>query len=182
MLAPALSLGCLLPGSSAIPIIRAVRPGLLILHSSPWRCLRLLPPCFRPHGVHGETAEFSRPRFLLLAGLGLPRVWYGIQQGLMQRNTWPPMADPHHQAHWYVLSLLAFMILLVGAVGAWSGRGWRVATVTAGSASVAVAAASLGAPEAASALSPAWAVAAALWGLSMLGLTWHESRLRPLDV
>ena len=135
------------------------------LIAAPWRA-------WRRGGV-------SRPRFLLLAGLGLPWVLHAVEQGLMQRNTWPPLADPHHQAHWFVASLVAFMTVLVVAGGALAGRGWRVATITAGTAGLGVAVASLLAPEAASALHPVWAGAAGLWGAGTLAVTWHEWRRVP---
>lgn len=115
-----------------------------------------------------------RPRFLLLAGLGLPWAWYGFQQGLMQRDTWPPMADPHHQAHWFAMSLAALLVLLVGASGALPGTGWQLGTTLAGFAAVAVGTASLVATDAASALDAGWAIAAVLWGIAMLALTTVE--------
>jgi hypothetical protein len=121
-----------------------------------------------------------RPGLLALAALGLPWVWHGIQQGLMQRNTWPPLADPHHQAHYFSAALVAFMAVLLVAGGALAGRGWRVATAAAGAAGLAVAAASLVAPDAASALHPGWAAAAGLWGVAVLAVTWRQSiRLLP---
>lgn len=87
----------------------------------------------------------------------------------MQRNTWPPLADPHHQAHWVAMAIVV-------ASAALSGAGWRLAAVTAGVAAVALAAASLLAPEAASALHPGWAVVALLWGGAVLAVTWREAR------
>ena len=94
----------------------------------------------------------------------------------MQRNTWPPLADPHNQAHWIVMAILTFMVLPVVASAALSGRGWRLAAITVGVAAIAVAAASFLAPEAASALHPGWAVLSLLWELAVLALTWYEAR------
>ena len=118
----------------------------------------------------------KRPRYLILAALALPALWYGIGQGLLQRNTWPPLADPHHQAHWHAMALLAFLVVLVVATAALSGAGWRLAPITTGLAAIAVAVASLIAPDAASALAPAWVVATLLWGLAVLTVTWYETR------
>jgi hypothetical protein len=112
---------------------------------------------------------------LALAALSLPVLWYGIDQALMQRNTWPPLADPHHQAHWIAMAILAFMVPPVVASAALSGRGWRMAAITVGVAAIAVAAASFLAPQAASVLHPGWAVVALLWGLAVLALTWYEA-------
>jgi hypothetical protein len=117
-----------------------------------------------------------RPALLVAALIGLPWLWYAIDQGLTQRHSWPPLADPHHQAHWFTMSLLAGMILLLVAGSALPGRGWRVAAITAGTSAMAVAVASLAAPVAASALRPGWALGALLWGIGVLAVTWRASR------
>lgn len=115
----------------------------------------------------------AHPRLLITAVLGVPWLWQGFQQGLMQRHTWPPLADPHHQAHWFVMSLVAVMIVLLAAGAALPGRGWRVAAVSSGAAAVALAAASLADSRAASALRPGWAVAALLWAVVVLIVAWR---------
>jgi hypothetical protein len=138
----------------------AVPPLAAALMARPWR-----------------TAHASarwQPAHLLLAALALPGLWYGLVQGLMQRHTWPPLADPHHQLHWYSMSLLAFLCVLVASTAMFSHRGWRLAAITPGMAAVSVAVASLVSPAAASALSPGWAAAALLWGLAMVTFTWRE--------
>jgi hypothetical protein len=116
-----------------------------------------------------------RLEFLIAAVVGMPWLWYGIEQGLMQRQTWPPPADPHHQAHWFAMSLLAWSAVLLVAGSALPGRGWRVAALSAAGASIVVAASSLVAPDSASALHPTWAFGALLWGLGVLVLTWRAS-------
>lgn len=73
-------------------LILALPPLAAASAAAPWRAWR-----------HGRV---PRPRLLAVALLALPAVWYGIDQGVMQRNTWPPLADPHHQAHWYAMSVL----------------------------------------------------------------------------
>jgi hypothetical protein len=117
-----------------------------------------------------------RPRLLLLAAAGLPWLWYGIDQAMMQRNTWPPLADPHHQSHWFTMALVGFGLVIIVAGASLSGRGWRTATTTAGIAAAGIGVTSLLASDAASALPPALAVGAALWGLATLVVTWQESR------
>jgi hypothetical protein len=117
-----------------------------------------------------------RPRLLVLAALALPGLWYGIDQGLMQRTTWPPLADPHHQAQWYAMSVLAFLAMVVVAAASLHGRGWRVAAGNAGLAASALAIASLLDPTSASALPMMWAVAAMIWGAAVLAVTWREAR------
>lgn len=143
-------------------VIMALPPLAAAAWARPWRTSRVNRP--------------KRPRYLALAALSLPVLWYGIDQALMQRNTWPPLADPHHQAHWIAMAILAFMVPPVVASAALSGRGWRLGAITVGVAAIAVAAASFLAPQAASVLHPGWAVVALLWGLAVLALTWYEAR------
>lgn len=141
--------------------IMAVPPLAAALVAAPWRV-------WRRDGLN--------MRLLVLAAVALPGLWYALDQGLIQRNTWPPLADPHHQAHWYAMSVLVFMTVMVIAGTSLAGRGWRTAAFTSGAAATALGAASLLAPSAASALHPAWAAAAAVWGLVVLAVTWRGRR------
>lgn len=61
-------------------LILALPPLAAASAAAPWRAWR-----------HGRV---PRPRLFAVALLALPAVWYGIDQGVMQRNTWPPLADP----------------------------------------------------------------------------------------
>jgi hypothetical protein len=141
-------------------VILALPALVAALLAAPWRVWRNGP---------------RRLEFLIAAVIGMPWLWYGIEQGLMQRHTWPPLADPHHQAHWFAMSLLAWLAVLLVAGSAIPGRGWRVAALSAAGASIVVAVSSLVAPDSASALHPAWAIGALLWGLGVLVLTWRAS-------
>lgn len=134
----------------AVPVAAAA------LAARPWRAIR-------------TTAR--QPALLVAAALALPGLWYGLEQGLMQRNSWPPAADPHHQAHWYAMSLLALTAVAVVATAAASARGWRIGTAVAGLAALSIGVASLLDAAAASAVSPPWAAAAMAWGFIALGLT-----------
>lgn len=108
----------------------------------------------------------ARPRFLVLAAVAaVPAAWYGVDQALMQRNTLPPTADPHHNAHWWVMAAVAFMVVLVTAAAALPGRGWRLGAFLAGASSFAVGVGSVLEESAASAVSIGWALAAMLWGV-----------------
>lgn len=118
----------------------------------------------------------ARPRFLALASMGMPFLWYGVDQALVQRHTWPPLADPHHQAHWYLMAVVAFMIVAVTAGAAIAGSGWRLAALGAALGAVALGAASLAAPAAGSALTPPWAALAIAWGAVALALVRDASR------
>lgn len=154
-------------GGQGLPIdpaflVFALPPLAAAITAAPWRVWR--------------RRALARPRLAVLASLALPAVWFGIDQGLMQRNTWPPLADPHHQAHWYAMSVLAFLIVLVVAGASLHGRGWRLAATTAGSAAAAIAVASLADPSSASALPAGWAAAGLAWSLAVLAVTWVGSK------
>jgi hypothetical protein len=146
-------------------VVMALPPVAAALTAGPWR-------------VGARKAGQARVRLpvLVVAASGLPWLWYGRAQGLLQRETWPPLADPHHQAHWYAMALLAVLIVLTAASAAFGGGGSRVAATVPAVAALAVATASLLAPGAASALSPVWAVAALLWGAALLAVTWRPIR------
>jgi hypothetical protein len=147
-------------------VVLAVPALATALVAAPWRTWR------RGRG---------RPAFLVAALIGLPWLWYGVGQGLMQRHSWPPLSDPHHQAHWFTMSLVAGLILLLVAGAALPGRGWRVAGSTAGASAVVMAVVSLVSLEAASSLRTAWAIGALAWGLGVLVLTWRPPRARRND-
>lgn len=142
-------------------VVLAVPPLVAALLAAPWRAWR--------RGA-------SRRRLALLAAVAVPGLWYGMDQGLMQRNTWPPLADPHHQAHWWAMSVLAFLVVLVVAGASLPGRGWRLAAATAGVGALAVAVVSLLSPAAASALHPVWAIGAALWASALLAVTFRAAQ------
>lgn len=120
-----------------------------------------------------------RPRFVVLAATAaVPAAWYGVDQALMQRNTFPPTADPHHNAHWWAMAVFAFAVVLVMAAGGLPSKGWRLGPRVAGMAAMAVGSVSVLAPSSASALRPGWAIAAVLWGLVGVWLTSsHASQL-----
>jgi len=139
-------------------LVLAVPPLLAATTARPWRSARPRRP--------------MQPVFLALAGLALvPGAWYGVNQALMQRNTFPPTADPHHQAHWFAMAVFAFVVILTVATGTLAARGWRLATGTAGLSVVVFGTASLADSAAASALAPLWAGAAVVWGVAVLWLT-----------
>lgn len=125
---------------------------------------------------HRRSAGPWRPRLLVLAAIAaIPAAWYGVDQALMQRNTFPPTADPHHNAHWWAMAILAFMVVLVMAATAVPSSGWRLGPRVAGLAAIAVGAASLLAASSASAVWPGWAIAAIVWGLVAIWSTLHRT-------
>ncbi len=118
-----------------------------------------------------------RPRFFALAALGsIPAAWYGVEQALIQRNTFPPTADPHHNAHWWAMAVFAFVVVFVIAAAALPSARWRLGPRLAGLAAVAFGIASLVAQSSASAVWAGWAVAALVWGLVAIWFTFRDVR------
>lgn len=144
-------------------LILAIPPLAASLLARPWRAWHM--------------PARKRPAYFVLAAMGIPGLWYGSQQALIQRNTWPPMADPHHQAHWLAVSIGAFSVVLAVAAAGLPGRGWRVAATTGGLGAIGLAAASLFDRTAASALPGVWGLVALLWGSAVLWLTYKEGRV-----
>jgi hypothetical protein len=113
---------------------------------------------------------------LTLAAIGaIPIAWYGVVQGVIQRNTFPPSADPHHNAHWWAISALAFTGLLVLNGAGFGARGWRVGAAMVGLFGLTFGAASSVAPESASAVSLPWSIATSLWSLAVLAVVIRSS-------
>jgi hypothetical protein len=143
-------------------LIFLVPPILAAAAALPWRRRRFREPW--------------RPGLLLLAAIAaVPAGWYGIEQALIQRNTFPPTADPHHNAHWWVMGMLPFMVVLVVAAAALPAGGWRLGARLGGAAAVAVGLTSPVAPSAASAVWSPFAVLTALWGLAVVAVTFRGS-------
>jgi hypothetical protein len=121
-----------------------------------------------------RSGGLRRPSLLWFAAAALPLVWVGIEQALLQRNTWPPLADPHHQTHWLVMAQLALAVPLVTAGASLSGRGWRVATLSAGLGVLALVIPALFYTEAASAV-PTWSAALGIvWAAALLTASLRE--------
>ena len=118
----------------------------------------------------------ARP-LLVFAAIGVvPLLAYGVDQALMQRNTFPPSADPHHQAHWFAMATFAFVVVLAVATAAAGAAGWRLAAIVASVATIVVAAVSVAMPDAASSLGRTGGVAALLWAAGVLVVTARSRR------
>lgn len=124
---------------------------------------------------HGERM-LARP-LLVFAAIGVvPLLAYGVDQALMQRNTFPPSADPHHQAHWFAMATFAFVVVLAVATAAAGAAGWRLAAIEASVATIVVAGVSVAMPDAASSLGRLGGVAALLWAAGVLVVTARSRR------
>lgn len=154
----------------------AIDPAFLVLALPPL----VAAAASRPWRSSGPKAPTSA-EFLALAAVGaLPAGWYGVDQALMQRNTFPPSADPHHQAHWFAMAVFAFVVILVVASGSLCGTGSRLATGAGGLGAALFGLGSLIARDAASAVGPGGAAATVVWGLAVLWLTARASVRPPL--
>lgn len=87
----------------------------------------------------------------------------------MQRNTYPPAADPHHQAHWFAMAAFAFVVAFVVATASIRATGWRLAAAVASLGVLAVAIASIADGDAASSFRLIGGIAAASWAAAVLG-------------
>jgi len=126
---------------------------------------------------HWRLRRVRGSQFLVLGAVAaVPLGWYGLNQALMQRNTYPPTADPHHNAHWWAMSCLAFIVVLVVAAAALPSDGWRLGPRVAGLAAIALGIASLVASSSASAIWLGWALIAILWGLTGVWLTLRDEQ------
>jgi hypothetical protein len=118
-----------------------------------------------------------RPLLLLLtAAMAIPLAVYGIDQGLIQRNSWPPSADPHHNSHWFMMAELAFAIPLVTAVAGLGARGWRLPAWTASLALAAFGAVSALFPHAPSSVGVGWGLLVVLAAATVAAVPLREPR------
>lgn len=98
----------------------------------------------------------------------VPFIIYGIDQALVQRNSWPPKSDPHHNAHWLTMANVALAIPLIGLVAALRVPGWRLAAWSAAGLAGALGVTSALLPNAASSLEVAGGVASTAWGIAVI--------------
>lgn len=138
-------------------LVMAIPPLAAAITARPWRLWK-------------DSGDF-RSLYIVFAVVALPAIWFAVQQGLMQRYTWPPDADPHHQAHWYAMSVAALAVIFVLAAAALPGRGWRLSAITGGVGATLIGVASLIDTDAASALHPVIAGLALAWGIGVLVVT-----------
>ena len=145
-----------------------VDPAFLVLAVPPLAAALLAHPLGDVGGLRP-----SRALGALAAVALLPAAWWGTGQALTQRNTFPPTADPHHQAHWFAMAVFAFAVVLVVAAACAGGRGWRTGTTAAGIAVAAFGTASLITDDAGSAVPVPYALVAVGWGAALLLVTWR---------
>jgi hypothetical protein len=146
----------------------AVDPAFLVLVVPPLLAAVVAGP------VRGTGGRHPALPLGVLAVVALPVAgWWGVGQALTQRSTFPPTADPHHQAHWFAMAVLAFAVVLVVLAAACGGAGWRLGATVAAVTGMAFGAASLVDADAASAAPPPVAAAAVAWAAAVLVATWR---------
>ncbi len=128
---------------------------------------------FALHPSPSGLIRGGRPDVMLVvavAAVCIPLVVYGVDQALIQRNSWPPKSDPHHNAHWFTMAGLAFAIPVVGFVSASRLAGWRIATWCAAGMAVIIGVTSVIWSDAASSLGVWWGIASTVGGAGFLVL------------
>jgi hypothetical protein len=137
-------------------------------------------------GLHPARRELLRLKIhrrpvsiaIALAG-AVPFVTYGVTQALLQRHSWPPAADPHHNGHWMAMAMLAFAIPLVALLAALTWEGWRIPTWSAGAAAIAFGLGSILMPELASSVGRGWGAASVVGGVAFIAVVRWETRHAP---
>jgi len=103
-----------------------------------------------------KAGRLRSPLLLIAAVIAVPLFVYGANQGLIQRNSWPPSSDPHHNSHWFVMAELAFAIPLAAGVAGLGSRGWQVVSWTVPATLTALGTVSVLFPNAPSSLGIGW--------------------------
>ncbi len=98
-----------------------------------------------------------------------PLLMYGLDEALLQRNSWPPKSDPHHNSHWFTMAALSFTMALLGLMAAWGGAGRYVAGYAAAAALAVVGVASAVYPDMPSSFGRGWGVAAVVGAAALAG-------------
>ena len=134
------------------------------------------------HPVRGRLFSVGASMSRALAGIALvdavPLAMYGVDQAIVQRNSWPPLADPHHQK-WFMMAFLAFAISLVGLVASLRNGGWPVPAWSAGVAAVVFGLVAVLYPGLASSVGRIWGSASILGGAAFIGAAvWEAGRDR----
>jgi hypothetical protein len=142
-----------------------IDPAFVVLGIPP-----LVAAILAPSRRDGAERRVVRPLLLLGAIAALPLLAFGVDQALMQRNTFPPTADPHHQAHWFAMAAFAFVVLLVVGTAALGAAGWRLAAASGAVAMAAVAVTSLGVADAASSFGRLGGGIALLWAVCVIAV------------
>jgi hypothetical protein len=123
------------------------------------------------HPARRELLRGARPNAIVIAILAIaaiPLVVYGVDQALVQRNSWPPKSDPHHNAHWHTMAWTSFGILVLGLVTALRIPGWRITASAASGMAILLGLVSIVWPDAASSLGRAWGLGAVMGGVIFL--------------
>lgn len=116
------------------------------------------------------AASFSVRWPLITVSLlaAVPAAIAAVNEELLQRNSWPPVLDPHHNGHWMVAGIAILAPVVAAAVAALGRRGWRLPLWTAGITAVVLGIVSVAFPADASSLGRGWGGGLALWGVALV--------------
>lgn len=152
--------------------------------------LFILPPAFaawahrRLRGRHVGAGPRPVPwslRVLVIAG-SVPLVWAAVDQALAQRNSWPPISDPHHQGHWHTVSIALVLVLVVAGLAARGVDGWPALAIVAAIAVGALGLTGLGFGSDASSPGAAASSAAVAWAVAVAAATVADRAGRRAEV
>lgn len=132
------------------------------------------------HPARGRLLRAGTGMSPALTGISLvaavPLAVYGVNQALVQRNSWPPLADPHHQK-WFMMAFLAFALPLLGLVASFRLDGWRVPAWSAGITAGTFGLVSVLYPTLPSSVGQMWGSISVLGGVAVIGATmWKGGR------
>lgn len=126
----------------------------------------------------GRGRSAVDPMLLVMGLVGLAvALPYAIDQALIQRNSWPPAADPHHNSHWATMSQVAVIPGFLLILSALPRVGSRAQALFAGMLAVVLGAVSAFYTEDSSSLGLAVGLAVASAGIAVILVA--TSRFRP---
>lgn len=134
-------------------------------------------------GFHPRREELRRigphpdgPLLAVAVAAGIPALIYAVNQALEQRNSWPPKADPHHNAHWLTAGAIVAGLVLIALFAALRPRGHEVPLWIAVIGALVLGAVSVLAPETVSGFGRWWGIGSVAMAIVFggLGLRSHE--------
>lgn len=135
---------------------------------------------FHPAREHlFKSGHVHVPSLFFAMFIAIPLFTYGVDQALMQRNSFPPSADPHHNSHWFIMAELAFTIPLAAAVTGLQTRGWKLASWSVTATLAALGIVSVMFPNSPSSFGSLYGLFATAVALILLILTYYRTKYKP---
>jgi hypothetical protein len=127
----------------------------------------LSPAPARPVGADRRT----RVALVAMAALIVPPAGLlAVGQALAQRNSWPPVSDPHHNSHWYLMGLAALIVLALAMAAAVGRPGWQIPGLAGSLAAAGLGSALLVSPDLPSTPPAVWGSVGLAWGIVQMAV------------